>query len=90
MQEAIQYIRHLEEEAERCRRPEDAFNFYERALGICNECALSIGNSHTFNKTAAKIHCKQAGLAFKTDNMGIALQEADNSINRDPHYLEVN
>ena len=82
MQEAIQRIRRLEEEAERCRRAEEAFDLYACALRMCD--------SHRFHETAAKIYCKRAGLAFKKGNMAMAMQDADNSINTDPDYLEVN
>ena len=51
--------------------------------------ALDVCREHGFVQRAAKIHCKQARLAFNSGRIEDAIKEASLSIEVDPDYLEV-
>ena len=81
LQEALNSIDQLEEAAEHAPIPRRRFELYEHALDICSR--------HGFKQRAAKIHCKQAELAFETGDLNTAMQEADNSVEIYPDHLMV-
>ena len=83
LQDAIREINQLEKAAEITPDIERATDLYQYAISICNNL--------NFNHRAAIIHCKRADLELKHGNRYLvaAIQDADESIEKDPDYLMV-